>query len=339
MTEHLDLAGVIFLVLRTDQTVESINSIGCDILGYTKEEIEGYDWCEQFVPAESRDENRRAFSNLIKDSGPVNEYVENFVLTRSGDVRLIKWRHAHLRDDDGKLVGLLSSGQDISDRKALQSRLGQQEVEKRKQLLSAVLEAQEDERREIAYELHDNVNQILTSCKLLLEQEMLTGDSSAYVVNTHRYLRSAMDEIRSLSHRLSPSQLDDLGLEDSIHSLIERANLCSAIDVRFLFTPAQDDHTVSATLSLSLLRIVQEHLNNIVKHSGATEACITLDLSGNTADLEVRDNGKGFDLSTTKRGLGINNVYNRTELHGGQAYINTYPGEGCTLSICIPLQV
>ena len=136
---------------------------------------------------------------------------------------------------------------------------------------------------------------------------------------------------------MSPSQLNNLGLEESINALIERINTFARINIHFAFRPADDALPVTPALSISLLRIVQEHLNNIIKHSGATETSIMLDLSGQTADLEIIDNGKGFGLRDTKRGLGINNIYNRTEFHSGKAYINTSPGEGCTLSICIPL--
>jgi PAS domain S-box-containing protein len=322
MREHLDFAGVIFLVLRPDQTVELINNRGCAILGYSKEEIEGRNWFDSFLPPEAKEDSKLEFRKLLAGEVKPGEQYENPVLTREGDIRLIQWHNASLKDDDGRFVGTLSSGQ---------------EAEKRKQLISAVLDAQEKERQEIAYELHDNVNQILTSCKLLLEQELQEGKGSAYVSNTYQYIQSAITEIRGLSHQLSPSQLNDLGLEESILDLIERINTFALINIHLAFRGADDQQVVEPALAISLLRIVQEHLNNIVKHSQATQASITLDLSGTTADLEIRDNGVGFDLKDAKRGLGINNIYNRTEFHSGQAYINTSPGEGCTLSICIPL--
>ncbi|MEJ7913321.1 MAG: PAS domain S-box protein [Chitinophagaceae bacterium] len=337
MTEFLDFAGVIFLVLRPDQTVELINKKGCSVLGYSKEEIEGENWVDKFLPAEVQEKTRTLFTGLIDDSPPSMEYFENPVLTKDGSFCPVKWHNAQLKNEAGDIVGILSSGQDISEKKVLQSRLVHQEIEKRRQLLTAVLEAQEDERQEIAYELHDNVNQILTSCKLLLEQELHNGQQSPFVVNTYQYIQNAINEIRNLSHRLSPSQLNDLGLEESILELIDRTNLYARINIHFAFRPADDNITVTSGLCISLLRIVQEHLNNIIKHADATETSITLDLSGQTADLEIRDNGRGFDLKDTKRGLGINNMYNRTELHSGQAYINTSPGDGCILSICIPL--
>ncbi len=336
MTEHLDFAGVIFIVLRPDQTVELVNKKGCDVLGYSKEEIEGRNWFDNFLPPDAKEEARNVFSKLLNGEHEAAKHFENYILTSDGSVRLIEWHNAYLRDDDGNIIGTLSSGHDISDRKVLQSRLVKQETEKRKQLLSAVLEAQEYERQDIAYELHDNVNQILTGCKLLLEEELQKGTQSPYVLSSYQYLQNAIDEIRHISHRLSPVQLTNLGLEGSVQALIERTNLFARINICFQFLPAKKQNDLEQALCISLLRIVQEHLNNIVKHSGATETCITLDLSGQTADLEIKDNGKGFDLKETKRGLGINNIYNRTEFHSGQAYFNTSPGEGCTLSVCIP---
>jgi len=338
MTEHLDFAGVIFLVLQPCGTVELINKKGCAVLGFSKEEIECKNWFDAFLPPEDGPNTKRLYHHLMTTETEAPDTYENSVLTADGTIRLVEWHTAFLRDDDGKKIGLLSSGQDVSDKRVLQSRLVFQETERRKQLLAAVLEAQEKERQEIAYELHDNINQILTSCKLLLEQELQIEKPSPYVINTHQYITSAINEIRNLSHRLSPSQLNDLGLEESINVLIERINSYAGMTIDFAFRPAEESAPVDPALCVSLLRIVQEHLNNVIKHSGATETSITVDLSGQTADLEVRDNGKGFDLKETKRGLGINNIYNRAEFHSGQAYFNTSPGEGCTLSICIPLQ-
>ncbi len=337
MTEHLDFTGVIFLVLQPCGTVELINKKGCTLLGYSKEEIEGKNWFDHFLPPEERQITKNFFCELMSTATEAPDTYENSILTSEGNIRRIAWHNALLRDETGHLLGLICSGQDISDKIVLQNRLIFQETERKKQLLAAVLEAQEKERQEIAYELHDNINQILTSCKLLLEQELQIAKPSPYVLNTHQYITSAINEIRNLSHRLSPSQLNDLGLEESINVLIERINSYADICINFAFRPAEEDTIVDPALCVSLLRIVQEHLNNVIKHSGATEANITVDLSGETADLEVRDNGKGFDLKETKRGLGINNIYNRAEFHSGQAYFNTSPGDGCTLSICIPL--
>lgn len=337
MTEHLDFAGVIFLVLRPDHTVELINNKGCQILGYEKEEIIGRNWFDAFLPPDAQEPTKRAFCNLVNGCNQSTEHFENFVLTKDGTVRLIEWHNAVLRDDAGTIIGTLSSGQDISDKKVLQNRLMQQETARRKQVLSAVLQAQEQERQDIAYELHDNVNQILTSCKLLLEQEVLKGQPSTFVASSYQYIQNAIEEIRNISHRLSPSELKDLELKDAINALIERTTMFARVQIKFTFHPSTKEKELEPALCISLLRIVQEHLNNIIKHSGATKTSISLDLSGNTADLEIKDNGKGFDLKDTRRGLGINNIYNRTEFHSGQAYVNTSPGEGCTLSVCIPI--
>src|SRR5687767_11887184 len=139
---------------------------------------------------------------LQKDSSTI-EYFKNALLTRENEIRIIQWHNAYLYNEQGEVIAILSSGEDTTSKKVLQSRLAAQESDKRKQILAAVLEAQENERHDIAYELHDNVNQILTTCKILLESEMNKEGGSVFVKNSYRYLQNAIDEIRNLSHKLN----------------------------------------------------------------------------------------------------------------------------------------
>ena len=89
-------------------------------------------------------------------------------------------------------------------------------------------------------------------------------------------------------------------------------------------------------MSLSVFRILQEQISNIIKHAKASKIEIAVHADKNSVDFEVKDNGKGFVLKTTTKGLGLKSIYSRAELHSGTVYINTAPGEGCVLSVHIP---
>jgi PAS domain S-box-containing protein len=149
---YFDIAGVIFVVLEADQRVSLVNKKGCEILGYTREEIVGKNWFDAFLPAWERDRVKAGFVKLIAGEIEPIEYFENPVLTRNGDERIIAWHNTVLRNEEGHIVATLSSGEDITERKraveALQA--AHEELERRVEERTAELvKANEQLRQEI----------------------------------------------------------------------------------------------------------------------------------------------------------------------------------------------
>jgi PAS domain S-box-containing protein len=114
---YLDVAGVILLVIGSDQKVRLINRKGCEVLGYDEDEIVGKNWFENFLPERVREDVKGIFSKIISGEIEPFEYVENVILTKRGDERLIAWHNTGLRDGAGNMVATLSSGMDITERK------------------------------------------------------------------------------------------------------------------------------------------------------------------------------------------------------------------------------
>ena len=112
---YLDIVGVIIVILNTDQTVALINKKGCEILGYEESEILGKKWIENFFPEKDRDKTRATFSELVAGRVEPVEYFENYVLTKDSQEKLIAWHNSILRDDEGKIIATLSSGEDITE--------------------------------------------------------------------------------------------------------------------------------------------------------------------------------------------------------------------------------
>ncbi len=138
-----------------------------------------------------------------------------------------------------------------------------------------------------------------------------------------------------------PPTLDDLGLVDSVNDLIEDIHATRQLHVEF-YTDGPIDEAVSGKLKLMLFRIVQEQVSNTLKHSGAKSLVIelTLEESENMIELNISDNGVGFDIEKikSKKGLGLHNMTSRAELFGGKLIIQSAPGQGCKLNARIPLQ-
>jgi PAS domain S-box-containing protein len=121
--KYLDVAGVMFVAIRPDQTVGLINEKGCQILGYDENAIVGMNWFDHFLPERMREDVKTVFDKLMKREIEGAEFYENPVLTKNGEERLIAWHNVLMSDEDGNVVASLSSGEDITDRKRAEEEL------------------------------------------------------------------------------------------------------------------------------------------------------------------------------------------------------------------------
>jgi len=121
--KYLEVAGVIFVVIGPDQTVRLINRKGCEVLGYDEDEIIGKNWFDAFIPEPVRETTRTVFNKLMAGEIETVEDFENPVLTRSGEVKIIAWHNTVLTNEDGAIIGTLSSGEDITARRQAEEKL------------------------------------------------------------------------------------------------------------------------------------------------------------------------------------------------------------------------
>jgi signal transduction histidine kinase len=205
-------------------------------------------------------------------------------------------------------------------------------------LTQATIDGQEKERKEIGKELHDNINQILSTTKLYLDlaENTATGPTAEMIGMGSKNIMEAINEIRKLSRSLVPPTLGDLGLIESIKDLCENFNNTKTFEVNFEHRNIREKQ-LADNQKLMIFRIIQEQTNNIVKHAKAKNVIISLRSAKGLINLEITDNGKGFNLKKTKKGVGLTNIINRAELFNGQVEIVTAPGKGCTIKISIPL--
>jgi len=127
--KYLDLVGVIIVAIDADQKVNLINKRGCEVLGYKESEIVGKNWFENFIPERIRDTVTEAFAKLMTGEIQAVEYFENPVLAKSGEERMIAWHNAVLKDEEGRITGTLSSGEDITQRQRTEETLRRSEAE------------------------------------------------------------------------------------------------------------------------------------------------------------------------------------------------------------------
>jgi PAS domain S-box-containing protein len=138
--QYLDVAGVMFVAIDAEQRVGLINKKGCEILGYKEEEVIAKNWFDNFLPEKIREQARASFEKVVSGELDSLEYYENPILTKNGDQRLIAWHNTILRDDKGQVIAVLSSGEDITERKRSEETLRESE-EKYRDLFENAREA------------------------------------------------------------------------------------------------------------------------------------------------------------------------------------------------------
>jgi len=242
---------------------------------------------------------------------------------------------------EGKVIRMVGSMQDITGKREMEKRLLKQELNKQKIVAQAMVDAQEKERAEIGKELHDNINQILSTTKLYLElAKNDTKERMNLITRSAENIHDAIHEIRNISRSLVPASIGDLGLLDSIADLVESIRTTRAIHVEF-YPMGKFDEKISDKAKLMLFRIIQEQINNVLKHSGARNLIIELILeeTEKRIELNITDDGKGFDPEKVKnnKGLGLSNIMSRADLFGGKVTIMSAPGRGCKLRVQVPV--
>jgi PAS domain S-box-containing protein len=226
---------------------------------------------------------------------------------------------------------------DLTKQAQLQKRLLKQERLNKRAIIRSIIETQEKERRQLSVELHDNVNQILSSCKLMLDvAREARANAPEMIEKSFQSLTEVIVEIRKISHDLNPSSIEDFGLVEAITEMIERINSSGKLLIEFnhLHYRQQD---LSSESRITIYRIIQEGLNNILKYAAAPNVWITLYSNCTQILITIRDNGIGFNLQETKKGLGLRNILHRAEYHQGKVKIQTSPGKGCTLKVLLPI--
>jgi PAS domain S-box-containing protein len=258
------------------------------------------------------------------------------LLKRGDDDIFLECSSSCIKGPNDQLTGYVSIYRDVTLQKNLEKMILDEEVRKKREIIKAIMEAQEKERREISSELHDNVNQILTTCKLFLEIARNSPADARFIDGCYQNIQMVIEEIRNISHNLTPYTLKDLGLAAALHDVVQKINQSGKLSIRLLSFQNLEEESVSPDIKLTIFRIIQEKISNVLKHAQATELNISLNVYGQRISVVLSDNGIGFDEKVIKRGMGLNNIQNRVEYYKGSFEVRTAPGEGCELRIELP---
>jgi two-component system sensor histidine kinase UhpB len=269
-------------------------------------------------------------------AGTKDQWTKEYrFLCGNGNYKYVLDRGYIIRNSEGQAVRMIGAMRDITEQRFLERTLAEEKEQRQKEIMKAVMDAQENERSEVSYELHESINQILASSKLMLGMELKEKRKNSHLVQASENIQKAMDEIRTISYRLNPSIIQLAGLGGALADLAGKTKAEHKLKVSF------HQHTkkthIPYPLQIAVFRIVQAQLDNIIKHSEAAKVEITLITKGNTLLLSIADNGKGFDENESPKKLGLQNIFNRVHFHNGEVSLKTAPGEGCLLEASFPL--
>ncbi|HMR91042.1 MAG TPA: PAS domain-containing protein, partial [Chitinophagaceae bacterium] len=305
------------------------------MIGYQQDNSRGLSWWLRRIHPHDRDR----VADTVKEATENNQqYWQEEYRFRCAD-----GAYKHIRDkgfvvyENGLPVKMIGSLQDISGLKELEGKLMDERLQQQKENAEMVMKVQEKERSRISKELHDNVNQLLSTSRLFIDAINTKDDSQRQIKEKSvEYLQMAVDEIRKLSKELSSPHLQQNTLEDILHTMVEDINMTGRIKMKMDYDPQAE--ALSIGKKTTLFRIIQEQVKNIIRHSEATSAAISLHTGQGQVALSIEDNGKGFEPGQTHRGIGLANIQERSNYYNGKATISSGPGKGCILTVLLPCE-
>ena len=233
-------------------------------------------------------------------------------------------------------ISYLPSGNPSRMISTLQDITYQQEEENR--ISKAMINAQEQERQQLGIELHDNINQILTGCMLTLGMIKNVDDQKGKELaeTSKGYVQMAIEELRRLSHRLAPASFIKGSVEKVFIKLVQDMNPNDQFKTKLNFAEL-NGRKISEKQLLTLHRILQEQMTNILKYSKASTVEVSIKFTNNHVIMRTYDNGQGFDKKAAKNGIGLCNIKKRVQACCGSCSLTTSPGNGCEMIIRLPL--
>jgi len=268
---------------------------------------------------------------LPKVDNPARPSILRKHVKKNGEIIFVEvWAHAI--NYKGRNAWLILAN-NITEKIELQNQLVEKEIQRQQEVAKAVIDAQEKERATLGRELHDNINQMLTMAKLHLNCAKDTPAlQDAMITRSLDTVSNVIEEIRRLSKSMIESFHEEVGLEFSLNDLIEKVRLAQPFTISLYFA-VPDEPLLDDKLKMTIFRIVQEQLNNTIKHANATEVQIAIVQKNRELLITIADDGKGFDTTQKRKGIGITNIISRAELFNGHVKIESSPGKGYRMQV------
>ena len=341
LTERFQLAAKTSFDIIWDYDLEK-KTIYCSdaldkIIGITAHEALPVNYLAKFIHP---DDLPAVYSSFFKMMKTTNSRWRKIFRVRNEDGSVV-WMNSNAlvirnkQDHATRVVGVMH---DITEVRRLQHELIERELEAQKQITELTIRAQEKERHEIGIELHDNVNQLLATSKIMIDTAKRSpAIHDLCLQKAQESILQAITELRNLAHSMIPPPFEKNGFGNAIKDLAYKINLTGKLNLEVTLPSPEILHDMSPELKITFFRIIQEQVSNILKYSKAENASIRIQADDHRFVLVIEDDGIGFDVDKQRTGIGLKNIESRAKLLHGNLTIISYPGEGCVIRVEVPV--
>jgi PAS domain S-box-containing protein len=322
------------IILNTNHEIVYINKAAVDlfILHIDAEPHVGDNFLSLLGP-QRREEVRERMENAFSNHSIEVEVDEQL----PGLSCWLKVGYYPMPGEDGNVEHVCLRVRNITERVLLERTIEQQRRTQKNTVLKAALHAQEKERAEIGRELHDHVNQVLTTVKLYNEICLTEEKTNKnLLMRSVQQINHCIETLRSLSQSLISPEAGMVSLKESIEELTVSIRDTKRIDAQF-FTYNVRDERIRPDVHTAIYRIAQEQLTNVLKYAKASSVDVLLVGTSDTIALRIQDDGCGCDIKRKRKGTGLTNIISRVEALDGTIDIQSSPGEGFMLMAEFPL--
>ena len=325
-----NVAPVVVWITDVDKQCTYINQPWLDLTGKPIEAALGEGWTDDVHP----EDVERSWTTYAKAFDRREPFQMEYRLRRhDGEYRWITDTGVPRYDESGSFAGYIGSAVDVTERKLAAEALST--------VSQRLIEAQEGERARLARELHDDVNQRLALLNMRLDR--LARAVPGSVIEARQLIEEAREDVfnlvsdvQAVSHRLHPQRLEYLGIAEAAAALCREISSQQRVHVSFAAETVPE--SLSKRIVLCLYRVLQEALQNAIKHSGSGRVAVLLRGEADHIELTVNDFGVGFDLTATDgRGLGLTSMHERLKAVSGDLAIRSQPQNGTSIRARVPL--
>ncbi len=262
----------------------------------------------------------------------------------TGNIKLARSKQRRIDTAKGKIVAAnivlaqsRSEEEKLSYHKLADERTAHAFKLKEKQIADAMEDAKDAARSDISKELHDNINQLLGASRMYIEMAKRgCANSKMYLSRSSEYILTAIEEIRNLTRGITTETIVHLGLTEAISNMAADIMEANPVTIHCKLN-GFIENSVDKKFKLNIYRIIQEQLNNIIKHAKAKEITISLSQKNMSVMLNITDDGVGFDTNKKQSGIGVDNIKSRAAGYNGTAGFVSQPGQGCILNVVFPI--
>jgi PAS domain S-box-containing protein len=344
LKDALDSTASGIIITDNEGTIQYANPAFLKIFKYDKpEEIIGQNAAGLFV-SDSIKEFADVRCIVEAGEGQTGEAVAEY---QDGTRCWVEVLFSEATDKQGRIIGKMASFVDISKRKQVEKKLRESE-EKLRLLSRKIVEAQENERKLVAKELHDSVGGNLAAVKFALEEKLndMDGVPPSETISLEKIVANIKDtitEVRRISNHLMPPMIEDLGVIATIRAYC-RGQEDYYQNTRITTQLNADEDSISDLLKITIFRVIQEAINNAFTHGQADKVHLSLVETEDRIELCVTDNGRGFDEENIPSnpnsisGLGLKGMVDRAEICNGTCEISSEIGKGTQIKLTLPLR-